>query len=253
MSVKISFAATFIGAVLLLGASAAPASAYVLGPTFPGKWGPAAMGTGATVTWSLMATGTSLDNEVSGSTASALADFMPFGFEAEIANAFDAWSTVADLTFIKVADAGEAYNSATQLSGDIRLGGHAFDGPSGVLAHGYYPPDNDLSAAGDIHFDTADTWKIGFGGPGFDIFQVTAHEIGHAIGLDHLQTSVGTALMNPTYTEAFSGLLADDIAGAQFIYGPVAVVPLPAALPLFGSAMAVMGLVGWRKKRRAAA
>ena len=30
-------------------------------------------------------------------------------------------------------------------------------------------------------------------------------------------------------------------------------VPLPAALPLFGTVIAVMGFVGWRKKRRAAA
>ena len=30
-------------------------------------------------------------------------------------------------------------------------------------------------------------------------------------------------------------------------------VPLPAALPLFGSALAMLGIVGWRRKRRAAA
>ncbi len=30
-------------------------------------------------------------------------------------------------------------------------------------------------------------------------------------------------------------------------------VPLPAALPLFGSALAMLGMVGWRRKRRAAA
>ena len=32
-----------------------------------------------------------------------------------------------------------------------------------------------------------------------------------------------------------------------------AVVPLPAALPLFGSALAMLGMVGWRRKWRAAA
>ncbi len=30
-------------------------------------------------------------------------------------------------------------------------------------------------------------------------------------------------------------------------------VPLPAALPLFGSALAMLGIVGWRRKRRPAA
>lgn len=33
----------------------------------------------------------------------------------------------------------------------------------------------------------------------------------------------------------------------------VSAVPLPAALPLFGSALAMLGIVGWRRKRRAAA
>ncbi len=33
----------------------------------------------------------------------------------------------------------------------------------------------------------------------------------------------------------------------------VSAVPLPAALPLFGSALALLGIVGWRRKRRAAA
>ena len=33
----------------------------------------------------------------------------------------------------------------------------------------------------------------------------------------------------------------------------LAPVPLPAALPLFGSALAMLGIFGWRRKRRAAA
>ena len=32
-----------------------------------------------------------------------------------------------------------------------------------------------------------------------------------------------------------------------------AVIPLPAALPLYGTGLAVMGFLGWRRKRRAAA
>ena len=31
------------------------------------------------------------------------------------------------------------------------------------------------------------------------------------------------------------------------------VVPLPAALPLFGTGLAIMGFIGWRRKRRMAA
>ncbi len=192
-------------------------SEFVIGPTAPGKWGGATMGTpGGTVTWSLMGTGTSCAAEFAGCTITDLGAFLPGGYLAQIQAAFAAWSAVADIQFVQVADNGVAFNAAG-ATGDIRFGGHAFDGPSGTLAHGYYPPVNGTSASGDIHFDTAELWKIGFGGPGFDLFQVAAHEIGHAIGLDH--TGVANSLMNPFYTEAFSGLQADEIAGAQFIYG----------------------------------
>ncbi len=218
------------------------ASAYLLGPTGPGKWGSPVMGTGATVTWSLMPTGTSCAAESPTCTITALSDFMPTSFKTHIQAAFDAWEAVANITFTEVADDGAAFNSPTS-SGDIRIGGHAFDGPFGVLAHGFFPPVNGDTAAGDLHFDTGDLWKIAFGGSGFSIFQVAAHEIGHAIGLGH--TSVPNSLMNPFYTEAFSGPQADDIAGAQFIYGAPINVPEPTSLSLLG-----IGLWGLIRRRQ---
>ena len=186
-------------------------------------------------------------------TSVALDVFMPAGFKSAIVAAFSAWSVVANIIFVEVLDSDHPWDAAG-AAGDIRIAGHGFDGPSGTLAHGYYPPANGVSAAGDVHFDEAELWELGFGGVGFDIFQVAAHEIGHAIGLAH--TEVPDSLMNPFYTEAFSGLQADDIAGAQFIYGPAVIppaVPIPAALPLFGSAIAVLGFMGWRKRKKAAA
>ena len=224
------------------------ASAYVIGPTFPGKWGAPGFGTpGGIVTWSLMGTGVDLSSESAG-VNTALSAFMPAGFKAEIEAAFGAWSSVADITFMEVADLGEAFDTSGG-SGDIRIGGHAFDGSGGTLAHGYFPPVNGVTAAGDIHFDIAETWKIGFGGGGFDIFQVAAHEIGHAIGLHH--TGVASSLMNPFYSEAFTGLQADDIAGAQFIYGPaVTAVPEPRTIMLLG--IGVLGMLGygWRRRKQ---
>ena len=32
--------------------------------------------------------------------------------------------------------------------------------------------------------------------------------------------------------------------------GPVTVIPLPAALPLYGTGLAIMGLIGWRRKKK---
>lgn len=146
----------------------------------------------------------------------------------------------------------EAFSAATQLSGDMRFGGHDMGGAGGVLAHGFYPPSNGATAAGDMHYDTADCWESGFDGTGdlcFSIFQVTAHEIGHALGLDH--TGVPGSLMNPFYSEAFSGPQADDIAGMQFIYGRARTsnVPEPAGLALVGAALFAASATRRRKAR----
>lgn len=224
------------------------ASAYVLGPTTPGKWGNPTLGTGATITWSL--TGTiDCSAESAGMSCTALSTFMPSGFEAQIQAAFNAWSAVANLTFVQVVDNGVAFNAAG-TNADIRISGHTFDGASGTLAHGFFPPANGATAAGDIHFDTAENWVTSFGAGGIDIFQVMAHELGHSLGLDH--STVPGSLMNPFYSEAFSGPQADDIAGMQALYGaPAARLPEPASIALVGLSLLGLGVqrrMAWRRR-----
>ncbi len=228
------------------------AAAFEIGPTTPGKWGAPAFGTpGGEVTWSLTPTGTNCSARFLGCTFTALEDFMPSGFSNLIEAAFDAWATVTDITFLKVTDNGVPFNDPI-ASGDIRIGGHGYDsdGSGGVLASAYFPPFNGSTAAGDIHFDVAETWKLADGGPGFNIFRVSLHEIGHALGLAHEDVGDAVAVLNPFYTESTAlGLLSDDVAGAQFIYGPAVVTnPEPGTMLLLSTGL--IGLLGYGWWRR---
>lgn len=62
-------------------------------------------------------------------------------------------------------------------------------------------------------------WKIGFDGDlsAYDLRYTLAHELGHAIGLDH-PSNAGT-LMFYKYDETRHGLTAGDMTGAAAIYG----------------------------------
>ena len=213
---------------------------FALGPTSPGRWGGAATGTSAVVTWSLHPGTGETYNEIglpggtSGSVQS-LASFMPAGFKAEIERALQAWTDVSGVTFLEVTDNGANFDAGPQgTQGEIRFGGHVFDGNNGILAHGFFPPANGFTAAGDIHFDVGESWHVNSIDNNLgtkDIFQVAAHELGHALGLGH--TAVPSSLMNPTYTELFEGLQADDIAGGLALYG-APIVPEPQTFVLCG-------------------
>ncbi|MDT0677306.1 matrixin family metalloprotease [Autumnicola musiva] len=138
-----------------------------------------------------------------------------------IRDGFNFWSEQTSLAFLEVCDADEAdiiILWATFNHGD----GGPFDGPGGVLGHtlGGPPPNAFGEDAGDIHFDDSETWTLNFRNnqnDPIDLVTVAAHEIGHAIGLDH--TEVPGSLMLANYTGSHRYLGSDDIAGIQSLYG----------------------------------
>ena len=89
--------------------------------------------------------------------------------------------------------------------------------------------DTDIKFNGDDH-----TWFTDTGGDrsGTDVVSVAAHEVGHAIGLDH--SDVPTATMAPsTQSGDRSGrtLERDDMEGACALYPSGGVVPEPVPDP----------------------
>jgi hypothetical protein len=132
-----------------------------------------------------------------------------------VETALDAWAELADITFTETDSAGEVDCI------EFRFG--TLDGKGNTLAFAYFPDDVNVEPiAGNIVFDKADPWEIGNGlrDKAYDLVLVAAHEIGHALGLEHtyLAGSVMVATINAD--QMFGGLGSADKAAILAIYAP---------------------------------
>ncbi|KAK6633348.1 hypothetical protein RUM44_003950 [Polyplax serrata] len=133
--------------------------------------------------------------------------------DEELRKAFELWSEVTDLQFLKTNNpkADIIINWANYSHGDL----YPFDGPGNTLAHAFSPG---YGVGGDTHFDDMEPWGTGVKG-GICLYQVAAHEFGHALGLGH--SHYKGAVMAPYYRGYSSNfsLHEDDIEGIQSLYG----------------------------------
>ena len=127
------------------------------------------------------------------------------------------WAKNTNLNFAVVPDNGSPLGSGDYQQGDpgfgdIRIAGYNF-GTSSLASAFSPPPINNYSIAGDVQFNTGQTFNIG---TTYDLFTVASHEFGHSLGMMH--SSIIITSEYSAYTGVKTGIDWDDINGIRSVY-----------------------------------
>jgi Matrixin len=184
------------------------------------KWGAAEFRSGADVTWGVATAERSFPDAINCGELAPIAELEaawgadPARLVRVVEAAFAMWSREADLQF-RPAREGETPDILIGAQGRperIAFANvwHAAPAPGGAIAG--------LTRA-TICFNPELSWSTtAVPAPGsLDLGTVLAHEIGHAIGLDH--PGATGALMGYSHQGNIDNLMSGDIAGARALYG----------------------------------
>lgn len=190
-------------------------------------------GSPLTLTWGIVPDGTSINDSAFSGFANANSNLKArlntiYGnqgvWQPLFQSVFDRWSSISGLSYqFEANDDGQAYivnGNQTPLGvlgvrPDIRIGGKALDGNSGVLAYNFFPE------FGDMVIDTNDTFFNTTSSGSLRLRNVVAHEHGHGLGMDHMNSNNSAQLMEPFFDSSFDGPQYHDILAAHRYYGDV--------------------------------
>lgn len=157
---------------------------------------------GSLMQWPMSDINWSINSDVS------LPNWTMDGLQQAISAAWSGWSRVCN-----IRPAFSGFNRPAHITIAIRK----IDGPGQVLADCQLP-NGDPNARLAMRIDQSESYVNSENPPDFavDLVRVTRHELGHGIGISHIQ---GANLMAPVYSAKIADCQVGDIAEAVARYG----------------------------------